>query len=354
MMHYLLTAMLVLLVTVNGAWAQAPVGAGRQGGPAGRGGQAQPPGPPTLEQVTPNLYRAIRPGGVPAVTPVFVTDEGLLVGDTLSPEFAAWLRGELTTRFPGKPVRYVVVTHYHWDHSSGGGMFEDTATFVGHENLRRNLRLPIAQAPPPGDTTDMDGDNRLSREESFTATLANFDRFDRDKDGFLSAEEIHANVRPPDVVFSGDRHTLTLGGRPVELIWARNRHTTDMVDIYFPTERVLFAGDYTNLQTMCCGFAFDRQPMTAWIDSFKNLETLDFDRVIASHGQVGTKADLIGFRQYIEDLYAAVSEGIKAGRTVDELKKTVTLDRHKNRGGYAQQRETFIQSAYDNLTKYSR
>ena len=162
--------------------------------------------PLLIEPITPNLYRAIRAASVVAV---LVTDEGILLVDTISPDFSAKLRVELTRRFPGKPVRYVVESHYHWDHSSGGGMFADTATFVAHENMRTNLRAPIAQAPPPGETTDLDGDNRLSRTEAQTATRRNFDTFDKDKDGFLSAEEINANVRWPDVVFKGDRYTLT-------------------------------------------------------------------------------------------------------------------------------------------------
>ncbi|MEQ1760941.1 MAG: MBL fold metallo-hydrolase [Vicinamibacterales bacterium] len=307
--------------------------------------------PLRIESITPNLYRAIRGASVVAV---LVTDEGILLVDTISTDFAALLRTELARRFPGKPVKYVVQTHYHWDHSSGGPLFADTATFVAHENMRTNLRLPIAQAPPPGETTDLDGDNRLNRTEAQTATRRNFDSFDKDKDGFLSAEEISANVRWPEVVFKGDRHTLTIGGKPVELVWARNRHTSDTIDVYFPTERVLFAGDYTNLISMCCNFAFDHRPMQTWIASYKVLETLDFDRVFTNHGQMGDKASLVAFRQYLEEIYAAVSEGIKAGRTVEELQRTVRLEKHKDRLGYEQQRAAVIQSAYDSLTKYSR
>ena len=136
-------------------------------------------------------------------------------------------------------------------------------------------------------------------------------------------------------------------------MWARNRHTNDMIDVYFPTERVLFAGDYTNLVSMCCNFAFDHRPMQTWIESFKALEALDFDRVFTNHGQMGDKASLVAFRQYLEEIYAAVSEGITAGRTVEELQRTVLLEKHKNRLGY-EQRTVIIQSAYDSLTKYSR
>lgn len=344
-----LVVLVLAVVMAVGLAAQAPPALPPQ--PGFLTPQAEAAAPLLIEQITPNLYRAIRAASVVAV---LVTDEGILLVDSISPDFAAALRLELTRRFPGKPVRYVVQTHYHWDHSSGGPLFADTATFVAHENMRTNLRLPIAQAPPPGETTDLDGDNRLNRVEAQTATRRNFDSFDKDKDGFLSAEEIQANVRWPEVVFKGDRHTLTLGGKQVELVWGKNRHTNDTIDVYFPTERVLFAGDYTNLNTMCCNFAFDHRPMQDWIASYKALEALDFDRVITNHGQMGTKADLVRFRGFLEELYTAVSDGIKAGRTVEELQRTVLLEKHKDRVGYEQQRAGVIQSAYDSLTRYSR
>ena len=134
-------------------------------------------GPPvrTIAQVTPNLYLARSGTGVDAQTVFLVTPDGIILTDPLSPEFSAWLKGELTTRFPGKPVKWVIESHYHYDHARGGAMFADTATSVAHENMRTNLRLPIVQAPPPGDSTDRDGDNRLDKNESPIRIRTNFD-----------------------------------------------------------------------------------------------------------------------------------------------------------------------------------
>jgi glyoxylase-like metal-dependent hydrolase (beta-lactamase superfamily II) len=317
---------------------------------------AQPPpaGPParTITQVRGDLYKVQSGAGVSAVTVFLVTTDGIILADPLSPEFATWLKEELAMRFPGKPVRFVIESHYHWDHARGGNVFADTAKFVAHENMPRNLALPIAQARPPGDTDDKDGDGRLSREETQTATRANFDRFDANHDGYLTREEINADIRPPDTLFS-DKYTLTLGGKRVELIWAKNRHTNDLIDIYFPEERVLFAGDYIWINRMCCNFAFDRRPVSTWIASIRALEALDFDIMVNSHWESGTKADVVAFRQWLEDLSAAVTEGIRAGKSADELKTTIKLDRYKNWAGYDMQLPGIIQSAYESLTKYS-
>jgi glyoxylase-like metal-dependent hydrolase (beta-lactamase superfamily II) len=318
--------------------------------------QPQPPqGPPvrTITQVRGDLYKVQSGAGVAAVTMFLVTPEGIVLADPLNPEFAAWLKGELATRFPGRPVRYVLESHYHYDHARGGAMFSDTAKFVGHEEMMRNIARPIREARPPGDTDDVDGDNRLTREEAQTGTRASFDRLNGNGDNFLTQEEIYADVRRPDITFR-DRHTLTLGGKRVELIHAKNRHTNDNYDVYFPDERVLFASDYIWVNRMCCNFAFDRRPISTWIASIRALETLDFDILINSHWEPGTKADLVEFREYLEDLQAAVAAGIKQGRTVEELQKTVRLDKYKDWVGYEMQLPAIIQSAYLSLTKYSR
>jgi glyoxylase-like metal-dependent hydrolase (beta-lactamase superfamily II) len=324
---------------------------GRGQAPAGG-----PPGPPvrTITQVTPNLYKVNTGAGVAAVTVFLVTPEGIVLADPLNPETAAWLRGELSSRFPGRPVKWVVQSHFHYDHARGGGLFEDTATFVAHENMRKNLRAPVlAEAFGPGDSIDRDGDNRLSKDEAPLGAQRNFERYDTDRDGLLSGDELYADVHWPGVVFK-ERYTITLGGQHVELIWAKNRHTSDMLDVYFPEERVLFAGDYVWINRVCCGFDFDRRPMSTWIESIRALESLDFDVLVNSHYEQGTKADLVAFRQWLEDLQAAVSAGITSGASLEELQRTIRLDKYKGWAGYDMQLPAMIQSAYNSLTKYSR
>lgn len=128
----------------------------------------------------------------------------------------------------------------------------------------------------------------------------------------------------------------------------------DLYDVYFPEERVLFANDYIWINRLCCNFSFDRRPMRTWIDSIKAVEALDFDIVVNSHWASGTKADVTRFRQYLEDLQGQVQTGIKAGRTVGELQKSVNLEKYRDFAGYPDQVPAIVQSAFDSLTKYTR
>ena len=120
--------------------------------------------PRGITQVTDNLYWAHQDSHR---TVFLVTDEGVIMTDPISTEFSIWLKDEIQSRF-GVPVRYVLYSHHHWDHASGGAVFEDTATFVGHENMLHNLELPPADTPLPPDEAALDanGNGRLERDET--------------------------------------------------------------------------------------------------------------------------------------------------------------------------------------------
>src|SRR5262245_51422894 len=62
-------------------------------------------------------------------TVFLVSSEGIILSDPINRDFATWLKGELQRRF-NKTVRYVLYTHHHWDHASGGSVFADTAQFI--------------------------------------------------------------------------------------------------------------------------------------------------------------------------------------------------------------------------------
>lgn len=317
----------------------------------GRGRGRGPTGPPQIARVAGDLYKVQTGPGVQPVTVFLVTPEGIILADPENTQVATFLEEEFARRFK-VPVRYVVYSHYHWDHSRGGAVFADTARFVAHEKMAEMLKAPLSMAPPPGDTRDRDGDNRLSLDETSTGTRGNFNNFDTDKDGFLTPAEINADIRPPDTLFAGNRHMITLGGKQVELVYTGGRHTADVIDYYSPAERVLLASDYVWINRICCNFGFDMVPLSQWIASLKALEQLDFDILINSHWESGTKADLIAFRSYVEDLSAQVAAGIKAGRSKEDLQKSITLAKYNSYTGYPDQVPQVVGSAYDNLTRF--
>src|SRR4030095_4811083 len=84
-----------------------------------------------IVNITGQLYRAQNDN---PYTVFLVTAEGVIMSDPINRDFSRWLKNEIATRFR-VPVRYVVYTHRDWDHASGGGVWADTAQFVGHVNM---------------------------------------------------------------------------------------------------------------------------------------------------------------------------------------------------------------------------
>lgn len=327
--------------------------------------QAQPRGPVReIIPLTGDLYRA-RNGNWYAI--VLVTSDGIILGDPINPAFATWLKGELTSRFK-VPVRYVVYSHSHFDHAEGGAVFADTARFIAHQNMLRNMdgRYPHM----PGDMLDRNDNGLIDPEEIDIPTKTRpgvcgwgpsfFTSWDHNKDGKVSPAELQRDIKRPDIVYS-DRMRLDLGGRVVELLHPGLNHSDDATVMYFPAERVVFATEFladalvtTNIRSLpsACG-PFDGNPLSEWLKSYRNVEALDFDILAAGHG-TGTfkKSDVAMTREFFEDLIAAVSSGIKQGKSLEEMEKTVLLEKYKDWAQYERLRVYNIRSAYQNLKAY--
>jgi glyoxylase-like metal-dependent hydrolase (beta-lactamase superfamily II) len=225
-----------------------------------------------------------------------VTREGILVTDPINADAAKWLEAELAKRFPGVPIRYLVYSHSHADHIAGGEVFADTATVVAHERAKQRI---VAEQVP-------------------TAT--------------------------PQETLS-DRKTLQLGGKRVELIFHGPSHSDNLIVMHFPGERTVFAVDIVAVKRLPYQ-DFPDADMAGWIATLKALEAMDFDILAPGHGALGGKADLADHRRYLETLRDQVKAGMAAGKSVDELKQTVTMSDYASWGMYKEWREANVAGMY--------
>jgi len=281
-----------------------------------------------ITHLTDDLYRfrQIRDFGMFVVTP-----DGIIVVDPMNSEMAAWLKTQLDERF-GLPVKYVIYSHHHNDHASGGEVFADTATFVGHENMRKNMRAPAADAPllPRQRLWDANGDGLIQLAEAAgTPHHEVFTSLDTNADEGLSHAEMWMRRSggeqvPPDIYYA-DKASITLGGKTVELHYTGRNHTDDTTVLLFPDERTIHSVDFLTPKRppaydLYGGFFPD------WLESLQRIEQLDFDIISPGHELPGTKADAIEQRRYMEELIAAVTAGISAGLTEEELVDTVLME----------------------------
>jgi glyoxylase-like metal-dependent hydrolase (beta-lactamase superfamily II) len=327
---------------------------------------APPRAPPrTITPITGDLYRANNGNWY---TVFLVTTDGIILGDPINSGFSQWLKGELDSRFPGKPVRYVVYSHSHFDHAEGGTAFAATATFVAHENMLRNMDGRYPQMP--GDMIDRNDNGVIDPDEIAIPTntrpgvcgMSNnfFAARDYDGDGKIPPRELQRDIVRPSVVYS-ERMRIELGGHTVELVHPGLNHSDDATVMLFPAERVLFATEFladalvtSDIRSLpsACG-PFDGNPLAEWIESYRKVEGLDFDVLAGGHGgALFAKADVSATREYFEDLVAAVSSGIAAGKSLEELKQTVRLEKYRDWVNYERLRANNVEAAYLNLKLY--
>src|SRR5688500_7499030 len=275
-----------------------------------------------------------------------VTPEGIILVEPIGSEFATWLKGELSRRFK-VPVRYVIYSHHHWDHASGGAVYADTARFIGQENMLKNIAMPPANTPLPQNARmqDANGNGRIEQAEA-TGNFQNlFGLYDANKDGALSGAEVTrgpiANVHPPDLTYT-DRLNITLGGKRVEVIARPIPHDDDNAIVRFVDgTNVLFASDWITVRRLPFGPITDAETPLV-----KAVEAMDFEHFVCSHGALGKKADVTANLRYRQELREAVAEAVAAGQTLEQAQASVTMDAYKGWDFYAQQRPQNVAGTY--------
>ena len=232
-----------------------------------------------------------------------VTPDGIIATDPINAGAATWLKAELDARF-GVPVKYLVYSHDHVDHIAGGEVFADTATVVAHENAR----IQIAGEKRP------------------TAV--------------------------PDLTFS-DRMILRLGGKTVELIYLGLGHSDNSIVMLFPEERALFAVDVVTVNRVPYQDLMNNY-VEQWVEGLKLIESIDYDILVPGHGVVGVPADVTAHRGYLEDLRAQVLTHMRDGKSVDEIKGLVNLDKYRSWGQFEIWSPMNVEGMYRHLSLYRR
>jgi len=289
-----------------------------------------------IMQVADNLYRAATSSHR---TVFLVTDAGIILADPINTDFSTWLKSELDERF-GVPVRYVLYSHHHWDHASGGAVFADTATYVAHEGMADALAAPL---PSNAAFLDSNGNAQLDRGEATGGYAANFDRFDSNGDGSLTGSEINVDIHPPELLYS-DRMVVTLGGQTVELVHPIPAHSDDTTVLHFPAQRVGFGVDYINVRRL--PGALDPYSFDQYVNAVGTMFALDIDTVVPGHGNVGRREHLAEYMGFLRDLQAEVAAAIADGQSVQEAQRSVQLAEYSDWLLFDDRRENLVAAAY--------
>ncbi len=280
------------------------------------------------------------------VSVFMVTPEGIVLVEPIGTEFATWLKGELAQRFH-VPVKYVIYSHFHWDHASGAAVWSDTAQIIGQANMLKNIAMPPANTPLPANVRaqDTNGNGQIEMSEAQGNLKTMFSMYDVNKDGVLSGAEIVRGpiefVRAPDITYT-DRLTINIGGKRVEVISRPIPHADDNAIVRFVDgTNVLFASDWITVKRVPFGPIRPDE-----IDMIKTVEGMDFDYFVCSHGMLGRKADVEANIRYREELRDAVAKAITAGQTLEQAQASVLMENYKDWEFYEIQRPQNVAGTY--------
>jgi glyoxylase-like metal-dependent hydrolase (beta-lactamase superfamily II) len=282
-----------------------------------------------LDTISDNLYMISGFGGNVAF---LVAEETILVVDGgYSPSYGKQIL-EIIRTVSDKPIEYVVITHYHPDHIRGIQSYPETAKVIAHEKLAGNIST-LGQ-----DRLNNDIENRYPEyiadlqeqidnyEENIETTLAELRTSITDTKEQL-AELKTVKLVTPDITFS-DSLIIELEGEQVLLHYFGPGHTSGNTIVHFTKQKTIHLGDlFFNDAFPYIDFEAGSNTEN-WIWILKRVIDWELAAVIPGHGDLADKGSIQKEINYLTDLREAVSQAISAGKTLEESKSEIKLDRY--------------------------
>jgi len=257
---------------------------------------------------------------------IILFDDAVLVVDTHSKPSAARALIEQIKKLTDKPVRYVVNTHFHWDHYQGNQAYPSSwpagVEIISSEATRANIEqrgIPrvkheIITMPQEIEKlkSDLDKASDVGQKEQLRANLLQAEAY------LAELKSVHVTL--PSVTFD---HSLILHrpSKTVEVLWLGNAHTNGDVFVYLPREKVLVTGDALHGWTPYMG---DSYPFD-WIQTLDAAEKLDFDQVIGGHGDVMRGKERFElWKHYFRDLMDEAAQAYARGASLEDAEKGVS------------------------------
>lgn len=269
-----------------------------------------------VTKVSGNVYMLEGAGGNIGAS---VGEDGIVIVDDQFAPLADKIREALHgIGVTDKPVRFVINTHYHGDHSGGNLPFSETSTIIAQDNVRKRLEA--------GGTSGNGGSLHMENQPAPKGAL-------------------------PIITFGNDL-TVHLNGEDIRALHFPSGHTDGDSIIFFPKANVVHMGD----DFVRYGFPFididsggSVQGMIAAIEEV--IPKLPPDvKVIPGHGALSTLDDVRVFLKMLKETTATVQKALDQKKTLEQMKQEKILDPWKQFSGSFISEDAFVETLYNSLT----
>jgi cyclase len=328
-----------------------------------------PPNLFTVKQLTSDLY-IIMPSGpdtsnVGGNVGVLVTGEGVLVVDT---NYYNQRRGNVSVpmaqsvvdqikKITNQPIKYVINTHHHGDHTGGNPVFAKFATIFAQKNVRGRLVSGYQNALKNGPANVARTEQELAKAKTSgnaSAIAVAQENYEVAKLAYEDAKTFDPEKVGPTVTYDGEL-MFFLGGEEIHVFHPARAHTDGDSIIYFKNANIAHWGD---------GFANNWVPVIDAASGGSSLEWLQFiDKgiqlvgenatMVPGHGAIAKAADIRRLRTYFTNMQTRVRAELAAGKTREQAMDEVTVPEYANLPGGAMRIRQNVAAVYDEL-KQSR
>jgi glyoxylase-like metal-dependent hydrolase (beta-lactamase superfamily II) len=282
-------------------------------------------------EVAPGVYVARGSGTVPTIcnAAVIVNESDVVIVDSYTtPAAATALIKEIRSITPN-PVRVLINTHFHIDHSFGNQAFPPEVEIISHEYTREVIASGGSVSGRGYELVVGMMTEQQARILSALDTVTDAGARSRLEDRVDWYDQFFSGVAsvvptPPTRTFS-DRMTLFRGDREIRILFLGRGHTAGDVIVHLPEEKVLISGDFfqSGLPYMGDGF------FPEWVDSLERLKSLEFDWIIGGHGAPFQDRERINHLQtYLRDFWAQATSLFEAGVPVNEAARRIDMRAH--------------------------
>jgi len=277
------------------------------------------------------VYHAISTiGSLASNSQVIINQDDVVLVDTHStPRQAKLLLADIKT-LTDKPIRTVVNTHFHFDHTHGNEVFAPAAEIIGSEYARQTILAGVLQNRTARSVIDpvaprIEDMKKQMAAEADAAKKASLEEQIAIQEAYLAGlAEVHPTA-PTKTLEDGKRVTLKRGNREIQIISVGRAHTGGDLVVYLPGERIVCTGDFLTSGTP---YMTDSYPVQ-WADALEILRKLDFETVLPGHGELFTgKANIDATQAYLRDVWKQAGDLKKKGVAVADAAKQIDMTSH--------------------------